>query len=602
MPCRAFVCASAAITLAVCAPHLCAQTAVSWDNNAGGIWSLATNWDPQTVPSNGVPMGSTYFVTIDLAGTYTVTLDQSFTVTDLTFNNANATLTSSGNDFTSVGTVTYSAGTLLGIAHFNVNNLIFDNVAKIDVDDVCIDHAGLLEWTGSGNIALNNGADIQTRLGATFRMTNNQRIFDTGGGVQPFMVNAGTFEKVGGGGLSEIVGVLFTNTGTVQVNDGTFRLTDLTNLSGGVLSGGTYNVNDATLDLDGNAIITNDATVSLSGALSSMPEINGMTTVGSSGSFAISSGRDFTTAGNFTNNGTLRTGAGTTFRVAGGSALTNYNGGTRTLTGGTYDLSGDLRFDGADIATLDASVTLDGLSSSFTDETGASALRNLDTIASGGTLALLAGRDLTTPGALTHDGLIRLGAAGGDQSILEVGSSLTQSAGVVNLEGGRVKVTSVYTLASGSLVGSGDIEGDFVTSGTVAPGASAGQINFGNNFTQLPTGEIQIEIGGPIPGLDHDFILIQGLLQFEGMLAGTLDIQLIPGLQPRIGQVYQIIQYGQVQGQFEQILGLNLGGGLFFVPEYTQNSLNLFVVPSSGVIAPLGLAALFAARRRRRNV
>lgn len=509
MPCRAFVCAPAAITLAVFAPHLCAQTAVSWDNSEGGVWSDAMNWDPETVPNNGMPPGSTYFVTIDLAGTYMVTLDQAFTVTNLTFNNANATLTSSGvGDFTSVGTVTYTSGTLRGIAQFSVNNLIFDNVAQIDVDDVCIDLAGLAEWTGMGNIALDNGADIQNRLGATFRITNNQQIFDTGGGIQPFMVNAGTFEKIGGGGLSEIVGVLFTNTGTVRVNNGTLRLTD----------------------------------------------------------------------------------------------LTNYNSVTQTLTGGIYDLSSNLRFDGADIVTLDASVTLDGLGSSITNEAGESALRNLDTIASGGTLALLAGRDLTTPGALTHEGLIRLGAAAGNQSILEVGSSLTQSAGVVNLEGGRVKVTSVYTLASGSLVGSGDIEGDFVTSGTVAVGASAGQINFGNNFTQLPGGHVEIEIGGPIPGLDHDFISIQGLLQFEGMLAGTLDIQLIRGFRPRIGQVYQIIQYGQVQGQFEQILGLNLGGGLFFVPEYTQNSLNLFVVPSSGVIAPLGLAALFAARRRRRSV
>jgi hypothetical protein len=598
---RAVVCASSVAVAVVLAPGVRAQTAVSWNNNAGGNWSVAGNWNPQTVPSNGTPIGSTYLVTIDLAGTYSVTLDQTFTVTDLIFNNATATLGSTGGNFVSVGTVRHSAGTLSGIAKFTTNNLIFDNVAKIDIDDVCIDHKGLAEWTGTGNIALNNGADIQNRLGATFRITNNQKIIDTGGGVQPFIVNAGTFEKIGGGGLTEVLGVLFTNTGTVQVDDGTFKLTDLTNLTAGVLTGGTWNVNSATLDLAGNAIMTNDATVSLSGATSAMPEIDGMTTIGTSGSFAISSGRDFTTAGGFTNDGTIRTGAGTTFRVASGSTLTNYAPGTRTLLGGVYDLAGDLRFDGADVAVLDASVTLDGLGSSFTDETGASALRSLDTISGGGTLVLLAGRDLKTPGALTHDGIIRLGATGGDQSILEVSSSLTQSAGRVILEGGRVKVTTSYSLVGGSLEGSGDIDGDFASSGTVAPGFSPGQLNFTNNFTQLQGGNVLMEIGGPVPGQDHDFIAIQGVLQFEGLRAGTLEIQLLPTFVPQFGEVFQIMQYGQIQGEFAQILGLDLGGGLFFVPEYTQNSLNLFVVPSSGVLMPMGLAAMFCVRRRERR-
>src|SRR5260370_7927900 len=51
---------------------------ITWTNLSGGNWSRAANWDPNHVPSaNDAPL-------ITLPGTYTVGLDISVTVTNLT--------------------------------------------------------------------------------------------------------------------------------------------------------------------------------------------------------------------------------------------------------------------------------------------------------------------------------------------------------------------------------------------------------------------------------------------------------------------------------------------------------------------------------------
>lgn len=61
------------------------------------------------------------------------------------------------------------------------------------------------------------------------------------------------------------------------------------------------------------------------------------------GSFSVTGGRNFSTAGNFTNNGTLGVDSGSSFIVNGN--LTNFSG--TTLTGGTYNVGGTLQL-GAD--------------------------------------------------------------------------------------------------------------------------------------------------------------------------------------------------------------------------------------------------------------
>ena len=60
-----------------------------------------------------------------------------------------------------------------------------------------------------------------------------------------------------------------------------------------------------------------------------------LNTNGTGSGFTITGGRNFTTAGDFTNNGTLTVGSGSTFDVNGN--LTNFS--AKKLTGGTYNVT-----------------------------------------------------------------------------------------------------------------------------------------------------------------------------------------------------------------------------------------------------------------------
>jgi len=72
-------------------------------------------------------------------------------------------------------------------------------------------------------------------------------------------------------------------------------------------------------------------------------------------SLTLASNANFTTTGNFTNNGTLVVNSGSIFTVLSGKSLTNYhNTGTlaNTLSGGTYTIAGTLAFDAGTTAPL----------------------------------------------------------------------------------------------------------------------------------------------------------------------------------------------------------------------------------------------------------
>ena len=109
-------------------------------------------------------------------------------------------------------------------------------------------------------------------------------------------------------------------------------------------------------------MVTNAANINLTGPFAQIVDFSGenilagLASNATGSTFALAPGANFTTTGNFTNNGTLTVGAGSTFDVTGN--LTNFAG--TTLTGGVYNLTGALEFTGANIVTNAASITLTG--------------------------------------------------------------------------------------------------------------------------------------------------------------------------------------------------------------------------------------------------
>src|SRR5208282_4119308 len=111
----------------------------------------------------------------------------------------------------------------------------------------------------------------------------------------------------------------FTNNGTLSVVAVSLKKVNLshtlTNFSGTTLTGGTYKIT-GTLQFAGANIVTNAANISLTGANSKIvnqSNVNALTnfaTNNAGASFTLGAGRSFTTAGNFTNDGSLVVGAG----------------------------------------------------------------------------------------------------------------------------------------------------------------------------------------------------------------------------------------------------------------------------------------------------
>ena len=151
--------------------------------------------------------------------------------------------------------------------------------------------------------------------------------------------NSGTMEAANGGGLEIFPNNNFTNTGTIeaQVNSTVHISNPFTNLNNNTLTGGTYIV-AGTLMIPGN-INTNAAKIVLNGVASQIlnPNTNALTdfaTNAPKASFILSGKQSFTSAGTFTNQGSITIGRGSTFTVG--------SGGSYEQTGGKTAVNGKL--------------------------------------------------------------------------------------------------------------------------------------------------------------------------------------------------------------------------------------------------------------------
>jgi hypothetical protein len=96
-------------------------------------------------------------------------------------------------------------------------------------------------------------------------------------------------------------------------------------------------------------------------------------------------------------------------------------------------------------------------------------------------------------------------------------------------------------------------------------------LNINGNYTQTSTGILDIDIGGPTPGSQYDQLLITG----TAILDGTVNIFLVNGYTPGVGDAFTILTFASHTGVFAAIVGLNLGNGHVLIPSYSSNALTL---------------------------
>src|SRR4051794_27921262 len=349
-----------------------------WINSSGGNWNTPSNWSTGSVPT------ASNDVFIDAAGTYTVTLDVNPAFNTLTVGGGatgtqtldlgfghDVTFTNAGT-VTASGAVTFATGRLLGTGPLTVNgtmNWSSDGEIQSTVSIASgatlnifgsgtrylsggtINNSGTVNWSGGNNLSIYNSGVINNLAAGLFSVTNDQLIYQSCCGIGQAINNAGTFRKSVTTGTTTIDGNGFNNSGTLDVQSGTFLLgsggtsTGIINAAaaGTVLVSSVYTLGTgATLTGSGNIQISAaQLNVSAAGVT-----VNHLTLAG--GNLNINSGASVSTTAtgviDWNADATL-SGAGTLNIVSGGTL--NFGGsGTRYIDGGTINNGGTINWTG----------------------------------------------------------------------------------------------------------------------------------------------------------------------------------------------------------------------------------------------------------------
>lgn len=464
-------------------------------------------------------------------------------------------LLNGSGSITNNGTLQVAAGSTL-----HVQNGAFTNFVGGTLTAGTYNTAGTLEIDELGNTGgeiINNGATIVLNgPTSTFvdALGNNalSALASNSTTTSSFTVTGGQNFTTAGN---------FNNSGTLVVGSGSkFDVNgNLSNFSGTTLTGGTYNVT-GTLQFNGANIVTNAANITLTGTTSQIIDqssnnaLANFATNATTGKFTINSGRNFTTAGNFTNNGTLTVGSSNSkFDVNGN--LTNFSG--TTLSSGTYSVTGTLQFNGANIVTNSANLTMTGATASIIDQNSKNGLANFAT--NKGTFTAGSGFNFTSAGSFTNSGTFTINS--GAKFTIGGSGAMTQTAGTTT-DDGTLAVGTGLSLNGGSLFGKGSVTGNVTSSGTITPGDSStktGILTETGAYAQNSTGTLDISIGGGVAGTSFD-----QLNSTSAALNGTLNLSLINGFVPTVGSTFKILNYSSETGAFTTVNGLSINANEHF--------------------------------------
>ena len=204
-----------------------------------------------------------------------------------------------------------------------------------------------------------------------------------------------------------------------------------------------------------------------------------------------------------------------------------------------------------------------GASSALTIDGTGSALTVLDSM---GLLIIGSGEEATmsvTGGGLAHcvesflgDGLNTLGTAtingaGSEfRAEVEIIVGFFGEGRLIVTSGGRARAPLIEVSEISMTGGDGLLTGEVINYGLAAPGMSAGQLTVEGDYAQQTDGAILIELGGTLAG-EFDVLNVTGTAHLDG----TLEVALINGFTPQVGQNFTIITAGLVDGAFADMVG-----------------------------------------------
>lgn len=292
------------------------------------------------------------------------------------------------------------------------------------------------------------------------------------------------------------------------------------------LAGGRFNIeaDSARFNFSDNGWRWNSGTISGVGVLTNEGEL----TVETSNNKSF---RDLT----LENTGTLNWSQGT---------INGFNGATIDNSG-TVDITGNIFFDNDTFNDGDRPAFNN--TGMFTRSQGLGEATFESTFTNSGTVSVETGR-------LQLD-------AGYTQT-----AGLTEVAAVATL-GGKVDILG------GTLQGSGLVNGNVTMNGTLSPGNSVGEIRIRGGYTQSSSVILSLELENVN---DFDQVFVNGTVT----LGGQLDITVLDGFTPTLGDTYTVLSANNIEGEFNRIQGLDLGNGRLLQPVIEENELRLSVKSS----------------------
>ncbi|HEX3150377.1 MAG TPA: RHS repeat-associated core domain-containing protein [Gemmataceae bacterium] len=505
-----------------------------WVNPAGGDFATAANWEDQAgnagVPgatddaiilTNGVTVTST---SANAVHNLTSTATLSITAGTLTAAAANliGPTDIAGGDLIlgGVGTassLSLSAGSLGGAGRVDVaSGMIWTGgtvaadvhvagTATLDMsgatlkalDNATLTNDGTATWAGAGGIEFRHNAAM-VNDGIFHDQADHAVTFTGSAGEAAVWYNPGQYIKEAGAGITDI-GISFNNTGTLEADSGTLKLSGTTvqiNASSQLTAGSWVIGAGATLDVPGQSVFTNQASITLAGAGASFTPMSGMT--GNIGSLTLTDGANFTDPVTFINLGQLTVGPASTLNVASlfqnagtikievaGRPASNQfgriiNSSGMSISLGTLDVA---MLPGADTLASDSYTLISAPSISGTfdliQQEGAGATSPFNVVTTATTVTATANADVTN---LAVSGVIAPLASAGPGNMVTVTWTTTNTSAVATTA--TSWTDSVYISTSPTFDSTAVLLGRSIHSG-----ALAGSSSYPGSFT------------GPLPGV-----------------------------------------------------------------------------------------------------
>jgi T5SS/PEP-CTERM-associated repeat protein len=134
------------------------------------------------------------------------------------------------------------------------------------------------------------------------------------------------------------------------------------------------------------------------------------------------------------------------------------------------------------------------------------------------------------------------------------------SGGVLDIHGNNILFgdgAAVFEFNGGELFNASVISDTLIqNAGTLSPGDATGITTIDGNYV-FYAGTLDIDLSGTAPGSTHDQVVVNGELTLS--TSSTLDLELLPGYFPQLGDQFDIIQYTSRTGTFASVQGVALG-------------------------------------------